>query len=164
MSALADAGDAVERRFVDQEHREILHSLGRVEEVAELAGSLAAVDLVSSVASLVHWLEGTVAPHMAWEEAWLFGELRVRTGSDWLARLLRFDHTQLRRAICALEMHADALRHEPRHGQLLQLRSDLYALDALLRAHLERETEFLLPALEATETMPAATRTTGRGS
>ena len=98
----------------------------------------------------MRWLETTVAPHLAWEDQWLFVHLTERLESDWPARLLRFEHAQLRRAICALEIHVTALQHEPHHRQLIQLRSDLYALDALLRAHIERETEFLLPALEAT--------------
>jgi hemerythrin-like domain-containing protein len=161
MSVLAEAGDAVERRFVDQEHREILHGLGRIQEVAELAGSLAAVDLASSLGNLVRWLEATVVPHLAWEDQWLFVHLTERLGSDWPSRLLRFEHAQLRRAMCALEIHVNALRHEPHHGQLIQLRSDLYALDALLRAHLERETEFLLPALEGSAATTTARRGTG---
>jgi hemerythrin-like domain-containing protein len=149
-------GDAVERRFVEQEHREIERGIGRIQEVAELAGSLAARDLASSLRNLVRWLETSLAPHVAWEDQWLYPRLAERVGSDWPARLMRFEHAQIRRAICAVEIDLDGLRHEPQHGQLVQLRADLYALDALIRAHLEREDEFLLPALEPAAHAPGA--------
>ena len=61
---------------------------------------------------------------------------------------MRFEHGQIRRAICALEVDLDGLRREPLHGQLTRLRADLYTLDALIRAHIERENAILIPALE----------------
>jgi hemerythrin-like domain-containing protein len=152
MVRLGQAGDLVEQRFVEQEHREITHGLGRITEVAELAGSLAAPDLSSSVRNLVRWLETTLMPHLAWEDQWLYPRLGERVGSEWPVRLMRFEHVQLRRAVCALEIDLDGLRHEPMHAGLLRLRADLYALDALIRAHLEREDSMVLPALEADDT------------
>jgi hemerythrin-like domain-containing protein len=148
MGTVTDVADAVERRFVAQEHREIGRGIGRISEVAALAGSLAGRDLASSLRALLRWLETSLTPHIAWEEQWLYPKLEERTGGDQLTRLLTYEHGQIKRAICALELHLDGLRHEPTHGQLIQLRADLYGLDALIRAHLEREERFLLPALE----------------
>ena len=149
MGTTTTTADAVERRFVAQEHREITRGIGRIAEVAALAGSLAGRDLASSLRALLRWLETSLAPHIAWEEQWLYPRLDERTGGDQLTRLLRYEHGQIKRAICALELHLDGLRHEPTHRMLIQLRADLYGLDALVRAHLEREDHFLLPALDA---------------
>ena len=149
MAKVMQPADAVERRFVEQEHREIARGIGRIQEVAELAGSLAARDLSASLRSLVRWLETSLAPHVAWEDQWLYPKLVDRVGSEWPATLMRFEHAQIRRAIVAVEMDLEGLRHEPEHRQLIQLRADLYSLDALIRAHLEREDQFLLPALES---------------
>lgn len=149
MAKVMQPADAVERRFVEQEHREIARGIGRIQEVAELAGSLAARDLSASLRSLVRWLETSLAPHAAWEDQWLYPRLVDRVGSEWPATMLRFEHAQIRRAIVAVEMDLDGLRHEPEHRQLIQLRADLYCLDALIRAHLEREDQFLLPALDS---------------
>lgn len=151
--------DSVERRFVEQEHREIARGIGRIEEVAELAGSLSARDLETSLRSLVRWLETSLAPHVAWEDQWLYPRLAERMGSEWPARFMRFEHAQIRRVICAVEMDLEGLRQEPGHRQLTQLRADLYALDALVRAHLEREEQFMVPALESAAAPAADTGT-----
>ena len=80
------------------------------------------------VHSLVRWLETSLTPHIAWEDQWLYPRLAERVGSDWPTRLMRFEHAQIRRAICALEVDLDGLRREPLHGQLTRLRADLYRL------------------------------------
>jgi hemerythrin-like domain-containing protein len=162
MARLGQDGDLVELRFLEQEHREITRGLGRISEVAELAGSLAASDLASSVRNLVRWLETTLAPHLAWEDQWLYPRLGERVGSDWPVRLMRFEHVQIRRAICALEIDLEGLRHEPVHAGLVRLRADLYALDAVIRAHLEREAAIVLPALESDEVRAAGAATSDR--
>ena len=147
MAASVAHGDAIERRFVEHEHREMAHGLSRVGEVAELAGSLAARDLFTALRGLLNWLESTLEPHADWEESWLYPKMDAAAHSEWATRMMRFEHRQIRRAIADLETDLDGLRHEPAHAQLLALRAHLYGLAALVAAHLEREEQLLLPLL-----------------
>ena len=140
--------DAMERQFVEQEHREIARGIDRIGDVAERATSLHSVDLQSSLRELVAWLESSLEPHDAWEEAWLYPRLERLAGSPWLARLLRFEHDQIARAIARLASDGECLRREPTSERLAGLRAHLYGLDALIRAHLEREEHFLFPILD----------------
>lgn len=148
MTTKTQRADAVERRFLEQEHREIARGVNRLTDVAELAGSLSAADLGSTMQSLLDWLESSLEPHAAWEEQWLYPRLDERAASPWPTRLLRFEHAQIRRAITTLHDDRDALRREPTHRRLVDLRARLYGLDALIRAHLEREDRFLLPVVD----------------
>jgi hemerythrin-like domain-containing protein len=147
MVASVTHGDAIERRFVEHEHREMAHGLNRISEVAELAGSLAAPDLTRALRGLLNWLESTLEPHADWEETWLYPKMDAAARSGWATRMMRFEHRQIRRMIAALEIDLDALRHEPTHAQLVGLRAHLYGLSALVAAHLEREEQLLLPLL-----------------
>jgi hemerythrin-like domain-containing protein len=151
MTTFESGANDVERRFLLQEHRDIVRSLGRIGDVAALAGTLAAVDLAPALRSVLEWLEHSFMPHTAWEEEWLYPRLDERAGTVWPGRVMRFEHDQIQRAIGELAVERDALRHEPTHEDLLRLRSRLYGLEAIIRAHLEREEHFLLPVLEAAE-------------
>jgi hemerythrin-like domain-containing protein len=158
MTTKTQRADAVERRFLEQEHREIHRGVNRLTDVAELAGSLASADLGTTLQNLLGWLHSSLQPHAAWEEQWLYPRLDERAHSPWPTRLLRFEHEQIRRAIAALEVDRDALRREPTHQRLVELRARLYGLDALIRAHLEREDRFLLPELDdLDESRPSST-------
>ena len=61
-------------------------------------------ELSAHVLDVLHWLDGTLGPHIAWEEAWLYPEIDARTGTPWATRAARFDHRQIR------EMAAPAAR------------------------------------------------------
>ena len=129
----------------------VVSCFNRIGDVAALTGSLAAADLAPALRTLVDWLEHSFEPHTAWEEQWLFPRLDQRAGSGWPGRLMRFEHDQIQRAVAELAVERDTLRHEPTHDDLLRLRSRLYGLEAIIRAHIEREERFLLPLLDAPE-------------
>lgn len=148
MSSELRPGAAMERRFLDQEHRELELGIERIEEVAGLAGSLAARDLSHALRSLLDWLERTLRPHAEWEDSWLYPEFDRIGGTPWVTRLMRYEHHQIVELVKRLEVDWEELRHEPTHRELAGLRARLYALHALVRSHFEKEERFLLPLLE----------------
>ena len=140
---------AIERRIVGHEHREIEHVIARIETLAEMAGNLAARDLSTSLRTLLDSLEKSFLPHTEWEDNWCYPEIDRIAGTPWATRLLRFEHRQIRTAIERLEAEWLALRHEPSHRQLADLRARLYGLHALICSHFEQEERFLMPMLDA---------------
>ncbi len=140
--------DAVERRFLEREHREIANGLGRITEVAGQAERFSAADVVGAPNGLLQWLESSLEPHAAWEEQWLYPRLDQLAGSAWPTRLLSFDHQQIRERIEALKVERDSLSHGAAPSRLRDLPARLYGLDAVIRCHLEREDRFLLPVLD----------------
>jgi len=149
MSSDLRQGAEVERRFIEQEHRELASGIARIEDVAGLSGSLAAPDLSAALRSLLDWLGKSYLPHCDWEDSWLYPELDRIAGTPWATRSMRFDHRQIRELVDRLEVDWELLRHEPTHRHLVDLRARLYALHALVRSHVEREERFLVPLLDA---------------
>ncbi len=141
-------GVAVERRILSHEHREIEHVVGRVEATAEMAGNLAARDLASALRSLLDSVEKTLLPHLDWEDNFCYPEMDRLAGTPWATRLLRLQHQQVRQSVERLEADWLALRREPTHRQLVDLRARLYGLHALMSAHFEQEERVILPFLD----------------
>jgi hemerythrin-like domain-containing protein len=142
-------GVAVERRILSHEHREIEHVVGRIEATAEMAGNLAARDLASALRSLLDSIEKTLLPHLDWEDNFCFPEMDRLAATPWATRLLRLQHQQIRQSVERLEADWLALRREPTHRQLVDLRARLYGLHALMSAHFEQEERVILPFLDA---------------
>jgi iron-sulfur cluster repair protein YtfE (RIC family) len=134
--------------FTEHEHRELVRGLNRIHDVACDIGGSPRPEQSLKVLDVLHWLDGVLEPHMAWEETWLYPEIDVRTGTRWATRAARFDHQQIRDMARHLRVDEQALLlHEviDGHGEL---RCHLFSIEALLRAHLEREERFLIPVLE----------------
>ena len=138
---------AVERRILSTEHREIEHVLGGVQTTAEMAGNLASGDLASALRSLLDSVERTLLPQLDWADTLGFPEMDRLTATPWATRLLRLQHQQIRQSVEYLEAHWLALRREPSHRQLVDLRARLYELHALLGSHLEQEEAVVLQLL-----------------
>ena len=101
----------------------------------------------SRILEVSHWVEHVLKPHMLWEESWLLPQVDHRSHTPWLARIVRFDHRQITRRAETLGADRVRLAHGPEHEATADARCDLFALEALLRSHLEREEQFLLPLL-----------------
>ncbi len=155
MSSDLRLGAEVERRFIEHEHREMAIGIGRIEDVAGLAGSLAAPDLSAALRNVLDWLHRTYLPHCDWEDSWLYPELDRIAATPWATRSMRFDHRQIRELVDRLEIDWELLRHEPTHRHLGEIRARLYGLHALVRCHVEREERFLVPLLDARGAPPA---------
>jgi hemerythrin-like domain-containing protein len=148
--------------FTQHEHLELRRGIDRVHDVGcEIAGWIGA-GTTDRLVAIVDWFDHVLEPHLAWEEAWLYPEIDVRAGTAWATRSARFDHQQVR-------LMADRLRDDMRHlgdadasDRLSDLRCRLFGLEALLRAHIEREERFLIPLLA--EAYPTAVAAAERSS
>ena len=120
--------------------------------MSSTAGS--AEEATGRILGIIDWFDHVLEPHLAWEESWLYPEIDARAGTPWATRSARFDHQQVRLVV-------ERLRDDRRHlddvdavARLPELRCRLFSLEALLRAHIEREERFLIPLL--TEDFPTA--------
>lgn len=136
------------RSFMDHEHHELAGGVDRVHELACELATLSVPAMSSRVERVLHWVDETLQPHMAWEESSLFATIDDRAQTRWATRLVRFDHRQIRHQADRLRTHWPGLLHGPSAETVVEVRCDLLALEALLRANLEREETFLLPLLE----------------
>jgi iron-sulfur cluster repair protein YtfE (RIC family) len=148
MTALATGGRQMIRSFVDHEHAELVDGIDRIHETGCELPTLSAPTMVARVEGVLRWVEETLKPHMAWEETWLFPTIDHRAQTRWATRLVRFDHRQIKQQAERLRTHRSELQHEPSGAAITEARCDLFGLEALLRANLEREEAFLLPLLE----------------
>ena len=148
MTTTATEGQAMIRSFLEHEHDELATGLNQLHELAEQLSLLSVERLHGRISTTLEWLEGTVAPHMTWEERWLFPQIDDRARTPWATRIVRFDHHQITEQIQHLRAHRVHLEHGPSGEAIAEVRCDLYALEALLRSCLEREERVLLPLLE----------------
>lgn len=134
--------------FAEHEHQDLVRGINRIHDVACQVGNLPRSELSVDLLDVLRWLDGTLEPHIAWEEAWLYPEIDARTGSPWATRAARFDHRQIRAV--AAEVRADQAALSSHHvgEHHVETRCHLFGLVALVRAHIEREERFLIPILE----------------
>ena len=79
----------------------------------------------------------------------MYPEIDARTGTPWATRAARFDHQQVRAMSAMLRDDRQSLtRIDDAFEQHGRLRYHLFGLEALLRAHIEREERFLIPLLD----------------
>jgi len=150
-------GAYAEHAFEEREHRELAPGINRLHDMAMAVGTMAAPDMSLAMLDVVDWIDEVLVPHAAWEEAWLYPEFERRAGTPWATRIMAFEHHQIRDIARRAVADRDDLRHEPTRAELAALRADLFSLEALLRAHIEREERFLLPLLmEDVPTVPVA--------
>jgi iron-sulfur cluster repair protein YtfE (RIC family) len=140
-------GRQVIRAFVEHEHQDLEVGIERIHESAEDLPRLSVDQKSASVSRVLRWVDEVLKPHMAWEESWLFPQIDDRERTPWVTRLVRFDHRQIAQQAERLHTHTlGGHRGTPDEARTLVV--DLSGLEALLRANLEREEQFLLPLLE----------------
>lgn len=143
-------GTTAEHAFAEHEHRELTPGIDRIHDVAHVVGTIPDPDLSIALLDVLDWIDTVLEPHAAREDAWLYPEIDGRAGTPWATKLIRFEHHQILEAARKLEADREFLHHEPSHERAVELRGHLFALEALLRAHIEREDRFLIPLLETT--------------
>jgi hemerythrin-like domain-containing protein len=143
-------GTTAEHAFAEHEHFDLAPGIERLHAVARAVGSIAPADWLASVLGVIDWIETILRPHAAWEDAWLYPEIARRAGSPWATKLMTFEHQQILEIAQRLDIDREFLRGTPDRDEMVELRGRLFALEALLRAHIEREERFLLPLLDTT--------------
>jgi hemerythrin-like domain-containing protein len=142
-------GTTAEHAFAEHEHRDLALGIDRIHELACIVGDFASPIASNALMDVIGWAENVLQPHAAWEDAWLYPEIARRAGTPWATNLMTFEHQQILAVARKLEADQALLRREPVRYETVALRGYLFALEALLRAHIEREERFLIPLLEA---------------
>jgi iron-sulfur cluster repair protein YtfE (RIC family) len=146
MTALHDETEAV-RAFTEHEHTDLAWGIERMHDAGRRVGQLPGAGTVLQVRDVLNWFDRQLEPHLAWEESWLYPEVDHIAGTPWATRSMRLDHAQLRAAMQRLrDDEIDAIHdHTPAVDERIRWR--LFTLEALVRAHVEREDRLLLPVL-----------------
>jgi iron-sulfur cluster repair protein YtfE (RIC family) len=139
-----------ERDFVEHEHREFARDIDRIHGVGMLVGRHE--ELSIAALEVLHWVEAVLEPHAAWEDHWLYPEIDRRAGTAWATKLMSFEHLQIRDAAHALATSRARFHDAPTNVGANDVRARLFALEAILRAHVAREERFLIPLLDAEAT------------
>jgi iron-sulfur cluster repair protein YtfE (RIC family) len=142
-----DDGTQAVWAFAEHEHRDLVRGIDRIHHVACEIGGRSLPELSLEVREVLGWLDGALEPHIAWEEGWLYPEIDARLGTVWATRAARFDHQQVRGMVARLRKDESTLRSGSSGDLQAEMRCHLFSLEALLRAHIEREERFLMPLL-----------------
>ena len=141
--------------FTEHEHRDLARGLNRLHEVACEVGRRPTLQQSVDVLEVLHWFDATLAPHLEWEEAWLYPQIDMLTGTTWATMSARYDHAQIRDMATRVRADHAVLGHGRTDDDLTDMRCHLFGLEALLRSHIEREERFLIPLLNDAPATPA---------
>jgi hemerythrin-like domain-containing protein len=133
--------------YAEHEHRDLVRGINRMHDVACSIGRRPTPELSVQLLDVLRWVDDTLEPHVSWEEAWLYPEIDARIGSAWATLAARFDHHQIREMVTRLRADQHALGTSEQGDRHAELRCHVFGLEALVRAHIEREERFLIPLL-----------------
>lgn len=134
--------------FAEHEHRELVRGINQIHDLACGFGGRPTLELSAHLLGMLDWFDSTLMPHIAWEESWLYPEIDARLNTPWATRAARFDHQQLRTTAGRLRVDQHLLQGGSSDELHAEIRCHLFSLEALLRAHIEREERFLIPLLD----------------
>ena len=152
--AKPEGGSQAVWAFTEHEHRDLVRGINHLHDVACQVGQRPKVELSVDLLSILAWLDSALGPHIAWEEGWLYPEIDARIGTPWATRAARFDHQQVRVMAARLREDQHLLSGRETGDPQVETRCHLFGLEALLRAHIEREERFLIPLLGDETTAP----------
>lgn len=133
--------------FTQHEHLDLRPGLDHLHDLALRAAHLPTTELSLGVHGVLDWANRILAPHAAWEDAWLYPDIDRRAATSWATRTMRFEHHQIRRLVDALRaQHLELVARDGVHDPAA-VTAALVALETLIRAHMEREERFLIPLL-----------------
>lgn len=134
--------------FSQHEHVDLRPGLDHIHDLALRAAHMPTTELSLAVHDVLGWATRVLAPHVAWEDAWLYPAIDQRAETSWATRAMRFEHHQIRRLVDILRaQRLDLLSHDGVHDHAA-VAAALIAVETLLRAHMEREERFLIPLLD----------------
>ena len=142
------AAVAIERRFVEEEHRRMQAGLAKLQESQSEPRLPTRDEAIERVVRALSWLRRDVLPHAAWEEAWLYSHVDAGAGTPWATRALRFEHEQIRDLAAALEVAFQAAEEHWSADHAYRIVIALTRLETPVAAHLVQEERLLLPTLD----------------
>lgn len=140
--------DVSERRFAVHEHRDLAFGLSDIADTVARATELSATDLWARLHRTLTWIEHDLRPHIAWEDAILYGRIDDAAGTPWATRFARAEHRQIETLAMALDADAERLLEHRTPRFCADAIADLSAIRAVIGGHVEREEWLLLPLLE----------------
>jgi iron-sulfur cluster repair protein YtfE (RIC family) len=142
-----DGGAPALWAFAEGQHRELIRGINRIHDVGCEFGHRPTPVLALEILAVLDWLHGVLEPHMAWEETSLYPEIDRRAGSSWATRAARIEHRRLRELGARLRADRTLLTGGSQPDRRCEVLSDLFGLEALLRAHIEVEEGSLFRVL-----------------
>lgn len=137
------------------EHEELSPYLEQIRVAADAIGREA--DPRESIDKAYDFLAGHLLPHAKAEEEALYPEVARVMGAPAATQTMAIDHDEVERMTAELERLRSRLSGEPlTPEQTLGLRSVLYGLYTLVKAHFRKEEEVYLPLLDASLTAEEA--------
>ena len=136
------------RAFGEHEHLDLARGLDRIHDAGCRLGSGLHIDDARAIRDVLRWTASILQPHIDWEEAWLYPRIDAMTGTTWATRAARFDHAQIAGLGHRLQRDAEMAADGLTPIQTAEVRGHLFAYEALLRTHVEREEQLLLPVLD----------------
>jgi hemerythrin-like domain-containing protein len=146
MVEMSDVAGA-EFSFARHEHMELKQGVDKIHEAANALGWTSNQQAALQIRRVRNWIQTVLVPHAAWEDAVVYPEIERRTHTEWSVKQARYEHFQIERAASRLTEDIELLSGPVTHQAACEIRGHLLALEALLRAHIEREELFLLPVL-----------------
>jgi iron-sulfur cluster repair protein YtfE (RIC family) len=146
MGATADVSEAI-LAFAEHEHMHLARGIDRIHEAGCTVGTRPSVETLLQIREVLRWFGAVLEPHLAWEETWLFPRIDELTGTAWATRTARYDHGQMRELVARLRDEEQDATFDLTPSAVASLRCRLFALEALVRAHIEREERLLQPVL-----------------
>ncbi len=141
-----DIFDAI-RAFGEHEHRDLARGLDRIHDAGCAIGVGSRIDDIHALHEVLAWSTSTLEPHIAWEESWLYAQIDGLTGTPWSTRAARFDHGQIRGLAHRLRRDEELASDGLTPLMANEVRANLFGYEALLRSHIDREEQLLLPVL-----------------
>ena len=82
--------------FAEHEHRDLVRGLNRIHETACEVQGWVAPELPTHLVGVIDWFDHVLAPHLSWEEAWLFPEIDRANRDSVVDATGPIDHQQIR--------------------------------------------------------------------
>ena len=142
---------AIERRFVEEEHRRLRSGLANLQEAVSGPHLPTRAEAIDRVVKTLAWLRRDVLPHAAWEEAWLYSHVDIQAETAWATRALRIEHEQIRDCAAALEAEFQAAEEHWTSEHACKLVVAIARLETLVAAHLVQEERIVLPMLDSAD-------------
>lgn len=133
--------------FGEHEHRDLARGLDRIHLAGCGVSATARLATARAIHEVLAWSTESLEPHIAWEESWLYPQIDALTGTPWATRAARFDHGQIHAVAARLEHDERAMMQSITPAAADDVRAHLFGFEALLRAHMDREEQLLLPVL-----------------